>query len=95
MEFATSRVEGTLLLLGRAVGDQRSTFVIQGGEHHLSHRSLPQPRALEVLFFQTGFAALAIDAAIRPEAISGSSSLRVTSLEWVDAEGWSFWQSPG
>ena len=35
MEFATGRVEGTLLLLGRAVGDQRSTFVIQGGEHDL------------------------------------------------------------
>jgi len=46
MEFATGRVEGTLLLLGRAVGDQRSTFVIQGGEHDLRHRSLPQPRAL-------------------------------------------------
>src|SRR6266851_3457282 len=29
MELATGRVERTLLLLGRAVGDQRSTFVIR------------------------------------------------------------------
>ena len=46
MELATGGVEGTLLFFGRAVGDQRSTFVIQGGEHDLRHRSLPQPRAL-------------------------------------------------
>src|SRR5674476_818534 len=46
MELATGRVEGTLLLFGRAVGDQRPSFVIQSGEHDLRHRPLPPPGAL-------------------------------------------------
>ena len=41
MELAAGRVEGTLLLLGRAVGDQRSTFDTQGGKHDLRDRPLP------------------------------------------------------
>jgi len=46
MELATGRIEGTLLLFGRTVGDQRTTLVIQGGEHDLRYRPLPQPWAL-------------------------------------------------
>ena len=46
MELATGRVEGTLLLFGRAVGDQRPSFIIQSDEHDLRHRPLPQSAAL-------------------------------------------------
>ena len=46
IELSAGRVEGTLLIFGRAVGDERSTFVIEGREHDLLRRPLSQPRAL-------------------------------------------------
>ena len=46
MEFSAGRVEGALLVFGRAVGDERSMFVIEGFEHELVHRALSEPRGL-------------------------------------------------
>jgi hypothetical protein len=46
IEFSAGGVEGALLIFACVMGDQRSAFVIEGGEHDLLDRALSQPRDL-------------------------------------------------
>ena len=46
MELAAGRVEGALLIFGRAAGDERSALVIEGCAHHPVDRLFSKPRAL-------------------------------------------------
>ena len=45
-ELSAGRVERALLIFGPAVGDERSTFVIEEREHDLVCRPLSKPRVL-------------------------------------------------
>ena len=42
IELSTSRVEGALLIHGRTVSDERSTFLVERCEHDLVDRALPE-----------------------------------------------------
>jgi hypothetical protein len=44
MELSAGGVEGALLIVRCAMGDQRSAFVVEGREHDLLDRPFSQPR---------------------------------------------------
>src|SRR5208337_1441032 len=45
-ELSAGRVERALLIFGFAVGDERSTFIVEDREHDLVCRPLSEPRVL-------------------------------------------------
>jgi len=47
MEPSAGGVEGALLILGGAVGDQRAAFAVESRKHNLIHRPFSQPRGLQ------------------------------------------------
>jgi hypothetical protein len=52
MELAAGGIEGALLFLGCAVGDQGSAVRIERAKHHLIHRLVAQPRTIGVFHYR-------------------------------------------